>query len=84
MTTMQLQILLAITFIYGVVKLLTHTRLFDLSLTNIIESVFGNHKTKKAYGWRYLLVLLIKLIDNGFFYFSLVFQAWWWLFRTAL
>jgi hypothetical protein len=70
-----LQFLLAITFVYGVLRLLTHTKLFNTVLVGILESIFTKPNQKTLFG------ALIMIIDICFFYFSLVFQAWWWLFK---
>lgn len=75
MTTLQLQILLAITFVYGVVKLITYLKIFDTHLVNILHSIFTKPSEKTIFG------VVIMIIDIWFFYFSLVFQAWWWLFK---
>jgi len=69
-----MKILLAITFVYGVIKLLTHTKVFDRHLTGIIESVI-------PYGNKAPLAKLFAVIDIWVFYGSLVFQSWYWLFR---
>jgi len=69
-----MNVLLALTFVYGVIRLLTFTKLFDKHLTTIIESVLpysGKHWIARLFAW----------LDNLFFYFSLVFQAWYWIFR---
>lgn len=69
-----MQYLLAITFVYGVVRLLTFTKLFSKSLVGIIESIFTEPSD------RTLLGVICIMIDFIFFYFSLVFQSWYWLF----
>lgn len=69
-----MNVLLALTFVYGVIKLLTLTKLFNKYLVGIIESAI-------PYGNKHWLAQLFAWFDNLFFYFSLVFQAWYWLFR---
>lgn len=71
----KLTILLALTFVYGVVRLLTHTKLFNKNLVGIIESVFPLKNAKKGVqGFAHWL-------STVFFYYSLCFQAWYWIFR---
>lgn len=70
-----MNILLAITFVYGVLRLLTFTKLFNQALVGIISSVLTEPNGKNPFG-----VLLI-ILDVTFFYFSLCFQAWYWLFN---
>jgi len=71
-----MKILLAVTFVFGVIKLLTHTKIFDKILDTPLVSVFYL-KNKDYSAWKGLLLFF----DNAFFYFSLVFQAWYWLFN---
>jgi len=66
---MLLQILLAITFVFGVVRLITFTRVFEKDLVGIIKTILPiNH-------------ILIQYLDYLIFYGSLCFQAWYWLFQ---
>lgn len=69
-----MKILLAITFVYGVVRLLSNTKLFDNRLVGILESIIPS-PSKKG------IPILRAVLDMWFFYFSLVFQAWYWLFQ---
>lgn len=71
-----MNVLLALTFVYGVLRLLTFTKLFDARLVGILESVFPENNSRKT-----LFRGFVKWIDILFLYFSLVFQAWYWLFR---
>jgi len=69
-----MEILLAITFVFGVVYLLTLTKLFNTSLSLIFNALLPiNEKT--SFG-RFL-----RLVGVWFFYFSLCFQAWYWIFK---
>jgi len=68
-----MKILLALTFVFGVLHLLTMTKLFDTSLEGILLAVIPHKKTSGWYG-------VLTLLSVWFFYFSLVFQTWYWLF----
>jgi len=70
----KLTILLVVTFVYGVLRLLTHTKLFNAQLVGIFESVLPLTNAKL---WVQGLFNWLSMI---FFYFSLCFQAWYWLF----
>jgi len=71
----KLTFLLIVTFVYGVLRLLTHTKLFDKHLVGIVESVLP--LTNSA-SW---VQSFAHWLSTLFFYFSLCFQAWYWLFR---
>lgn len=60
------EVLFGLTFVYGIVHLLTLTKLFDKSLQTITESL--TFETPK---W-------LKLIGYWFLYFSLVYQSIFW------
>lgn len=66
------QILLAITFVYGPIYLLTNTKIFTTVLVGIIESLSPFEKSSN----------LSKYLQMLFFYFSLCYQSWYWLFKT--
>ena len=66
------QILLAITFVYGPLYLLTRTTFFKSHLDRFIETI---HPAEKY-------PAILKWLDLLFFYFSLIYQAWFWLFKT--
>lgn len=66
-------ILLVITFVYGVLRLLTHTKLFDTNLVGILDSILPLNEKNPWYG-------VAHWLSTIFFYFSLCFQAWYWLF----
>ena len=68
-----MEILLAITFVFGVLYLLSLTKLFNITLATILNAVLPN-KDGTVFGG------LCNLIGTWFFYFSLVFQAWYWIF----
>ena len=68
-----MEILLAITFVFGVLYLLTMTKLFDTSLETILIAVIPHNKKNGWYG-------VLSLLGVWFFYFSLCFQTWYWLF----
>lgn len=63
-----MKILLAITFVFGVMRFLSITKLFEFRMSNFFEG----HLIK--------IPLYIHL-DLLFYRFSLVFQAWYWLFK---
>ena len=69
-----MDILLAITFVYGVIRLFTFTKLFNKTLVGLIESIIPT-KPGTIFGG------LCIWIDMLFFYFSLIFQVWYWLFK---
>lgn len=71
-----MKILLVITFVYGALRLLTHTKIFDTHLTGITESIIPS--------WNGRRMRLFIVLDIWFFYFSLAFQAWYWIFRDSL
>lgn len=73
-----MKILLAITFVFGVIHLLTWTPLFKRALNGILE-IFSNKDLSKP---QTIAINKIKQrLNNSFFYFSLIFQAWYWLFK---
>lgn len=72
-----MKILLALTFVFGVIHLLTMTKIFDTTLTFITNAVIP-HKTNTVFGG------VMRIIGTWFFYFSLVFQAWYWIFGGKL
>lgn len=65
---MILNILLTITFVFGVVRLLTYTKLFKNELVGIIQIIIP-HESK-----------FLTYLDYLLFYFSLCFQASYWIF----
>ncbi len=67
-----MKILLAITFVYGVITLLECTRLFKESKSLPTFSITTNSKN---------LTFVILAIKYSFFYFCLIFQSWYWLFK---
>jgi hypothetical protein len=71
-----MNILLAITFVFGVLRLFTATKLFDITLGYFFGSLFGVHNKRNN-----LFEGLLVAFDVWFFYFSLIFQSWWWLFK---
>lgn len=71
-----MNVLLALTFVYGVLYLLTYTKVFNVRLVGILASIFPENTGKKT-----LFRAFVIWVDMLFFYFSLVFQAWYWLFR---
>jgi len=78
METLKLiQAFLSITFVYGVVRLITFTKIFNSQLVGIIESVFTKPNTEKPFG------MFLIILDYIFFYFSLCFQSWFWLFKLV-
>lgn len=67
-------LLLALTFIFGVIQLVTWTKIFDTHIT-YITSAFIPHKENSAFG------RFIRKVGIVFFYLSLIHQAWFWLFQ---
>lgn len=63
-----MKILLAVTFVFGTLRLITLTKLFDAQLNNVFESYSLGAKI-----WR--------ILDIFIFQFSLCFQAYYWLFK---
>lgn len=63
-----MKILLAITFVFGTLRLITLTKLFDSQLNNVFESYSLDAKI-----WR--------ILDIFIFQFSLCFQSYYWLFK---
>lgn len=63
-----MKILLAVTFVFGTLRLITLTKLFDAQLNNVFESYSFNAKF-----W--------KILDIFIFQFSLCFQSYYWLFK---
>jgi len=70
-----IQILLALTFVFGVLRLLSHLKIFDMRLIGILDTIFTVQSGKRLLGF------IAMYLDNIFFYGSLAFQAWYWLFR---
>ena len=63
-----MKILLAITFVFGVMRFLSTTKLFESKMNNFFEG----HSAKRPF---------YQHLDLLFYRFSLVFQAWYWLFK---
>lgn len=72
-----IEILLPITFVFGFLRLVTLTKIFDQTLVTFFHSLIGNYKTAKPT----LFIRFIMILDIWFFYFSLCFQSWYWLFK---
>ena len=70
-----MKILLVLTFVYGVLKLLSHTKIFNTHLVGILRSIMPVNEKNSIYG-------LITWIDILFFYFSLCYQSYYWLFKN--
>jgi len=71
---MKLELLLAITFVFGVLRLLTHTKAFNVNLVGIFLAFIPTKSDT-------MFDQVLDLFGTWFFYFSLCFQAWYWLFR---
>jgi len=71
-----MKILLAITFVFGVLKFIRTLINPNTSDMFIFGSIFGI-KNKKGT----VLGGLLVWFDIAFFYFSVTFQAWYWLFK---
>lgn len=67
-------LLLAITFVFGVIYLLTLTKLFDKEL-EFITSAFIPYKENSKFG------KFMRFIGVWFFYLSLIHQTWYWIFQ---
>ena len=61
-------ILFAVTFVFGVIQLLTKTIFFDTSFNGIIETLWPT-KIKSFFKW----------VDVLFFVFCLLYQSFWWM-----
>lgn len=71
-----MKILLAITFVFGVLKFIRVIINPNTSDMFIFGSIFGiTNKNDTVLGG------LLVWFDVAFFYFSLSFQAWYWLFK---
>jgi hypothetical protein len=68
-----MQILLALTFVFGVLLLLTMTKIFSTELETIFLAIIPHKKNTTFHR-------ILHFLGVWFFYFSLVFQAWYWLF----
>lgn len=69
----RIDILLATTFVFGVIHLLTFTKLFKEPIHFITNAIIP-HKENSNFG------AVLRVIGVWFFYFSLIFQAWYWIF----
>lgn len=65
-----MKILLAITFVFGVIRLLTTTKIFDSKMNHILTCIGFNNDYK-----------IIASLEVLFYIFCLCFQAWYWLFQ---
>lgn len=72
-----LTVLLAITFVYGVVRLLTFLKVFDTRIVGLFESLLDPNP-------KVFLGKVLLAFDVWFYYFSLVFQVWYWLFQNPI
>lgn len=70
----KITILLVLTFVFGVLRLLTHTKLFDQSLVGIFEALIPLNNAKP------IVRSFFHWLSTVFFYFSLCFQTWYWIF----
>jgi len=66
-----MKILLAITFVYGILRFVTMLKIFDTGIVGIFDSILPFKELPK----------LFQVLDIWFFYFSLAFQTWFWLFQ---
>lgn len=69
-----MNILLSITFVFGVLHFLTFNKIFDRNLSLIITVISGKEVDRLPKLW--------VIIQYWFFYFSLCFQSWYWLFNN--
>ena len=63
-----MKILLAIIFVFGILRFISLTKLFDIQLSTLFKSYTLNNKF-----W--------NVLDVFIFQFSLCFQAYYWLFK---
>jgi hypothetical protein len=63
------QILFSVTFVFGVVSLLTRTKVFDTTLGGLLDTLY----------WR-KIPAFVQWIDVLIFLFSLGYQANYWLY----
>lgn len=61
--------LVAITMVFGIVRLLSFTKLFDVRLIGMLEVLIPHIEKSKFFVW----------LDYLIFYGSLCFQAYYWL-----
>lgn len=71
-----MKILLAITFVFGVLKFLRINIRPESADMFIFKSIFGNTNKNSS-----VLGGLLVGFDVAFFYFSLCFQSYYWLFK---
>lgn len=64
-----MKILLALTFVFGPLRFITITKLFDSKMNHICDSI-GISTNKN----------IMNLLQVWFYIFSLCFQAYYWLF----
>jgi hypothetical protein len=69
-----MKILLVLTFVYGVLRLFTYVKIFDHKLVGILESTLIMRQSSWYRG-------LVLWLDMLFFYFSLCYQAYYWIFK---
>ena len=67
-------ILLTLTFVFGVLYLITLTKIFDTSIV-VITTAFIPHRETSKFG------RFARLIGIWFFYLSLIHQTWYWIFQ---
>lgn len=75
-----IEVLLAITFVFGPLKLLTHflpTTKEDSKLGWFFDILIFLNTWDKS-----LVQTIFKLLNLWVFYFSLIYQAWYWLFKN--
>lgn len=70
-----MKILLAITFVYGVLNLFFRLCRMPIIVMPFKSIGFGENKDNTVIGG------VLVLFDLLFFYFSIIFQSWYWLFR---
>ena len=71
-----MNILLALTFVYGVLRLLTYTKIFDRTLVGVFASIIPNFNPKDS-----TFEAILNWLDVLTFYGALTFQAWYWIFN---
>lgn len=73
-----MEILLAITFVFGVLRVLTSLSIFDATIGSVFSAVIPYDLKDSVIGH------IFHLLGTWFFFFSLIFQAWYWLFSGKL
>jgi TM2 domain-containing membrane protein YozV len=66
-------ILFIFTFVFGIIRLITFMKIFNFYLNNVFQAFFVNENRNKT-----VVGGLLVWIDQVFFYFSLLYQTYFW------